>query len=147
MESVPLLVSTLVDQECFETTLVDTGCLSYGVISSSFVRKNNLERIAINPRRLSGFDGTFSSSTTEVAVVRTDINGHIQDRVFLYIVPKLSGYDAIMGLSWIKDQRRQIDPKGRWLRIRSSRTKVPNITREKRLSLECISISVTSFGT
>jgi hypothetical protein len=39
MESPPFTISTLVNQECFAKTLVDTGCLAYGVIDSHFAKK------------------------------------------------------------------------------------------------------------
>jgi hypothetical protein len=146
MDGDPLLVLILVNQECFATTLVDTGCLFYGVASAFFVQKNNLKRIPINPRSLSGFDGVTDALVTEVAVVRIDIDGHTQDRVYLYIVPKLSKYDMIMGLPWIIDQEIRVDPKGRWLKVGPSRTKVLNMTRKRRSILQSIQVAGITFG-
>ncbi|RAL62894.1 hypothetical protein DID88_004735 [Monilinia fructigena] len=89
MDSSPFLVSTLVNKDCFAKTLLDSGCLSYGLVSSAFATKNNLQRIPIPPRGLSGFDAPSSGKVTDVAVVSLDIDGHYEERSFLYIVPKL----------------------------------------------------------
>lgn len=47
MDGIPFLVSTMVNNKCFADTLVDTGCLSYGLISERFATRNNLQRINI----------------------------------------------------------------------------------------------------
>jgi hypothetical protein len=54
MDKPPFLVLTLINKEAFTETLVDSGCLSYGVIDSRFARKYNLQRIKITPRELVG---------------------------------------------------------------------------------------------
>ncbi len=54
MDEPPFLISTLINKEAFAETLVDSGCLSYGVIDSRFARKHNLQRIKISPRELVG---------------------------------------------------------------------------------------------
>jgi hypothetical protein len=78
LEVPPFLVSTLVNQECFAKTLPDTGCLTYGLIDSRFVRKHNLQRKKILPREMGGFDGEGKAVIVDkLAVIYTDINGYI----------------------------------------------------------------------
>ena len=96
MNSLPILVSTLINRECFAKTLVDTRCLSYGIIDSRFARKYNLSRISIAPRALTGFDGPVTGEINEVIAVRIDINGHIEEKVFFYVVLRLATYDLIL---------------------------------------------------
>lgn len=128
METPPFLVSMLVNQTCYAKTNVDSGCLAYSVIHSCFVQRNNLQRIRIDPRPLSGYDGGTGCVVEEIAIFQADLNGHVQERVYAYIVPKLGGCDVIMGLPWIVDQEIKIDPRARHLRIGFSQTEVPNLT-------------------
>ena len=98
MDCAPFLVSTLINKECFAKTLIDTGCLSYGLIDSRFATKHNLQRIPISPRSLTGFDSPTDDLITEVAVVSLDIDGHYEERAFLYIAPRLALYDIILSI-------------------------------------------------
>ena len=103
MDGAPFLVSTLINRECYAKTLVDSGCLSYGIIDSRFATKHNLQRISISPRTLTGFDAPSPSGlVTEVAVVVIDIDGHCEDQAFFYVAPRLASYDMILGMQWIK---------------------------------------------
>jgi len=104
MDSPPFLVSILVNGICFARTLVDCGCLTYGMIDSRFAAKHNLERKIIEPRNLTGFEEVSSSQVTEVAYMSIDINGHREEKVFFYIVPKLASYDLLLGMSWLVKQ-------------------------------------------
>ena len=96
MDGAPFLISTLVNKECFARTLLDTGCLSYGLIDSRFATKNGLQRIPISPRSLTGFNAPSSDQVIEVAVVSIDVDGHCKEQSFFYIVLKLASYDMIL---------------------------------------------------
>jgi len=48
------------------------------------------------------FDEPSDSSVNEVAVIQIDINRHQKSRAFFYIVFKLTFYNLILGLSWMK---------------------------------------------
>lgn len=146
METPPFLVSMLVNQTCYAKTNVDSGCLAYSVIHSCFVQRNNLQRIRIDPRPLSGYDGGTGCVVEEIAIFQADLNGHVQERVYAYIVPKLGGCDVIMGLPWIVDQEIKIDPRARHLRIGFSQTEVPNLTYQKEKKLDCVQVSAAVFG-
>ncbi len=110
MDSNPFLVPVLVNRESFPRTLADTGCLSYGLIDSRFARKHNLKRIPIRPRAMVGFETVSQEEVREVAVVRLDIDGYIEERAFLYVVPRLASYDMILGKPWIKKNDIRIRP-------------------------------------
>lgn len=102
MDSKPLLISTQINQDILAPALVDSGCLSYGVVDSHFVQKHGLERIRITPREMEGFDGVPASQVTAVAVVNLQVGQH-NGRAFLYIVPRLmTGINLILGLSWMR---------------------------------------------
>lgn len=104
MDEEPFLVSTLVNKDCFATTLVDTGCTSYGLVDSRFATKHNLQRIPIHPREVTGFDALSGDKISEVAVMSIDIDGHLEERAFAYVVPRLALYDMILGMAWIKNR-------------------------------------------
>jgi predicted aspartyl protease len=97
MDCDPFIVSALIDDTCFAETLVDTGCLSYGLCDPRFAQKNKLTRLRIDPRTISGVDGRVITEINEVAVVRLDLDGYRERRVFLYVAPT-GHYDMILGL-------------------------------------------------
>jgi Aspartyl protease len=45
-------------------TLIDTGCDTYGIVSSHFVNKNQLERMKIRPQTIRGFDGPVKKKSS-----------------------------------------------------------------------------------
>lgn len=108
MDGEPFVVSALVNDISFANALIDTGCLSYGLCDSRFAQKNNLKRIRITPREVSGFDGKVSSSVDEVAVISLDLDGHRESRVFCYVLP-IGHYDMILGMPWITAQDARIN--------------------------------------
>ena len=99
----PFVVSALVNDVTFADTLIDTGCLSYGLCDTRFARKHNLMRIPIKPRDITGFDGRVSSTVNEVAVVLLDLDGYREERVFMYVTP-IGDYNIILGMPWITAQ-------------------------------------------
>ena len=147
MDGPPFLVSTLVNRDCFAKTLLDSGCLSYGLVSSSFAIENDLQRIKIPARSLSGFDAPSEDTVTEVAVVSLDIDGHHESRSFLYVVPRLESYDIILGLPWIVKQDARINGPMSECLIRSTDTLVRNqaSTLEPDYTLDCAPISIKAF--
>lgn len=104
----PFVVSALVNDVTFADTLIDTGCLAYGLCDPRFAQKHKLTRISITPRDITGFDGKFSSSIDEIAVVSLDLDGYREERVFLYVAP-ISDYNMILGMPWITAQDARIN--------------------------------------
>jgi transposase InsO family protein/predicted aspartyl protease len=145
MDGPPFLVATLVNRDCFAQTLIDTGCLSYGVINARFVKKHNLQRIKIKPRTMSGFKDEVECVIDEVAVVRIDIDGHVEQEVFFYIVPYLA-YDMILGRPWFVKNDVVFAGKKPSLFVHSTGTRIWNRTVRKYRFLDCIQVAATTFG-
>lgn len=61
MNGKPFAVNAYVNDITFANTLIDTGCLSYGLCDSRFAQKNNLARLKMNPREVVEFDGKIAS--------------------------------------------------------------------------------------
>ncbi|RKF84269.1 hypothetical protein GcM1_127001, partial [Golovinomyces cichoracearum] len=119
MDCKPFIVNTFINDIVSTSTLIDTGCLSYGLCDSNFAQKNNLVRLKVNPREVVGFDGKIASSVNEVAVVDIDLDGHRQSKVFLYI-SQLGQYDIILGIYWIVSQDVRINGPRSEIGIRST---------------------------
>ena len=141
----PFLVLILVNKACFATTLVDTGCSSYGLVDSRFAMKHNLQCIPIHPRGVTGYNALSGDKITEVAVISIDIDGHSEERAFAYIVPRLALYDMILGMAWVKKQRVLVDGSKSECMIASTGTIVRNRAKVKDLEVDCIVVSATSF--
>jgi hypothetical protein len=148
MDCDPFIVSALVDNYCFANTLIDTGCLSYGLCDPRFAQKNAFPRMQIEPRSVSGVDGQVTAVIDEVVIVRLDLDGYREERVFLYVAP-IGDYDMILGMPWVTAQDVRINGPRSELRIGGSsgvlvksksellRTEV-NITR-------AVAVSAVSF--
>ena len=54
----------------------------------------------IAPRQVTGVDGKLTDETDEVIAVELNLEGHVQEKVFLYAAP-ISDYDIILGIPWI----------------------------------------------
>ena len=145
MDGIPFLVPMIVNDQCVAKTLLDTGCLAYGLVSRRFALKNKLQRIDISPRGLSGFDGPSDDVITQVAAVRIDIDGH-SERAFCYVVPRLDDYDMILGLPWMIKQDVRINAAASECRIASSDTPVRNRARKPDSAIKCTAISAVRFS-
>lgn len=99
------------------------------MIDERFVRRNKLQRIPIPSREVTAFDGDQGTTTSEIVSVQTDIDGHIQYKVCLYIIPKIDDHDMIMGLAWMKDQEVTIHSKEEYLEIGPRRLMIENNTK------------------
>lgn len=145
MDSAPFTMSILINKETYASTLFDTGCLSYGMITSRFAQRHNLQRMKINPRTLTGFDGPSGSSVDEVAVVQIDIDGHQETRAYFYVVPKIASYDLILGLPWMKQNEVVLDAGNASLTIGSTGTYVRNREVSVGGDFSHLMVSATSF--
>ena len=113
----PILLPTLVNKASLAQTMVDTGCLCYGLCDPKFATQNRLKRIGIKPFFMEAFDGEKATRPIrEVAVADLDFEGY-QERVWMYVTP-LGGYDMYLGMPWIRKRGVQLDQKGERLRIR-----------------------------
>lgn len=148
MDGSPFLVSVRVNGTVYAKTLVDTGCLSYGTISSAFVRKHCLPRIQIRPRSLVGVNYEVNGSIREVTYIDSDLDGHRQKRIFLYIVPDQKSYDLILGLPWMAAEDVVLSPRRAKLTIRSSGIQIWSDTfRDRREpTIDCVQVMASVFA-
>lgn len=141
----PFLVSTLINKECFAKTLIDTGCLSYGMIDSRFATCHNLQRFSISPVQMVTFEADSKDQISEVAVAHIDIDGHVEKRIFFYIAPRLADYDLILGMPWVTKNDARINvPKDECL-IAATATTVKNQTDVLELTPDYIAVSAVAF--
>lgn len=101
------------------TALIDHGTSCYATVSSSFAEKAGLPRIEITPRALEGVTPDHAGVIREVTYMSIDIDGHIQERVFLYVIPH-QVEDVILGLRWIQSEGAVLKPREGVLEIESS---------------------------
>ena len=96
----------------------------------------------ITPRQMEAFDGEVPEMIREVAVFGMDIDGHYEPRAFLYVVPRISGSDMILGMQWLRLQDVRIHSSRSELFISSSGTLVRNRVSEvptpKSEKMDCI---------
>jgi len=97
MDEKPLLVSALINGISTSQALVDSGCLVYGIVSERFVRRHQLSCVSIEPRHLQSVEGISEDAVSRITSFDLDIGGHQQKRVYFYIVPKIKGYEMILG--------------------------------------------------
>ena len=93
----PFIISTLIDGCAFTETMIDTGCLFNGLYDPRFIQRHSLTRLKITLRQVTGIDGKLTDETDEVIAIELDLEGHVQDKVFLYVAP-IGDYDIILGM-------------------------------------------------
>jgi hypothetical protein len=129
----------LVNKECFTKTLLDSGYLSYRLVSFSFTIRNRFPRIPIPLRGLSGFDTLSDDTVIEVTAVSLDIDGYYEAKSFLYVISCLESYNMILGLPWIIKQDARINSPTSECLIMSTNTLVRNqadVLEAENLSLQ-----------
>jgi len=92
-----------------------------------------------------GFDGPVTGEINEVVVVRIDIDGYIEEKVFFYVVLRLATYDLILGMLWFRKQDIRLYPQRSWLEIRSTGTRVRNRTVQKDQKLDYTPVLAAAF--
>ncbi len=102
MNSALFTMSMLINKKSYAHILYNTECLFYEMITSCFAKNHNLQCMKIRSHMITEFDEPSNSSVNEVAVVQININRHQKSRTFFYIVFKLTSYDLILSLSWMK---------------------------------------------
>jgi hypothetical protein len=134
LDSPPFIVHTIVDQVASARTMVDTGCLTYGVISETFVKTHQIPTVTITPRVVKGAVGE-PSTLTEIVRVRLDIGTHSEMGACLYVLPDQLGYDMILGMPWLKRHEGQLDAKRGRLYLRATRSRLWNEVKRPMASL------------
>jgi hypothetical protein len=148
MDGDPFVVPALVNDESFANTMIDSGCLSYGLCDYKFARKHKLERVRIRPRLVSGVDGSATDTVDEVVAVQLDLDGHREERVFMYLT-RIGEYDMILGLPWISAQGAMIDARKSELLLQSTGTTVKSVRAASdryRGCVKAVQVSAATFG-
>jgi predicted aspartyl protease len=147
MDGEPFVISALIDGHSFAETLIDTGCLSYGLCDPRFAQRNRLTRLKITPRSVTGVDGKLTAVTDEVVAVELDLDGHREERVFLYVSP-IGHYDMILGMPWVRAQDVRINGPRSEMKIMTTgvvvRSKDAFSELEKTIG-RAVSVSAASF--
>ncbi|KAJ6436050.1 hypothetical protein O9K51_11425 [Purpureocillium lavendulum] len=96
------------------------------IISKNLFHSLKLPRIPIRPRYLKQAAKSSNKPIIDtITYMSIDIDGHQQERVFMYVVPN-SSYDMILGKPWMKDNDVMLDTKNECLEFRRSGIKVWN---------------------
>lgn len=143
VENEPLIVNIAVNTIHSLDALLDTGCLSYGVIDSSVVSRLNLERVKCSPKKLQAIDRITVTTIDEMATFTLDVGGHQQHRVYLYIVPHIEGYSCILGLPWMQKQDVTVCTKKKLLRFGS--TEITIDLNHKKIDIGQVGAAAFSF--
>ena len=147
MDGEPFVVSALIDGCAFAETMIDTGCLSNGLCDPRFARRHGLTRLKIAPRQVTGVDGKLTDETDEVVAIELDLEGHVQDKVFLYVAP-IGDYDIILGMPWIRAQDVRINGPRSEMKIMSTGIVVRSKTAFHEMEetvIRAVQVSATSF--
>lgn len=107
-----LQINSIVDQKSNACTLVDSGCLSYGMVSEKFVLKHQLQRIPITPIAIEGYDGPRGGEIKEAAKLVLDEGAGEEHIAMVYILPHIENYDIILGLPWMVHRKARLNPTG-----------------------------------
>ena len=146
MNSTSLVITTLLNAECYAQTLIDTDCLSYRVIDEKFVAKNHLQRMKIKSQSIAGYDSSWSSYIKKVAVVWMNIDEYCREQTFFYIVSHIEGYDLLLELLWVKAEQVSISAEREWITIKQLGRKTPNQCTESNDKSDSL-ISATAYLT
>ena len=135
-------VSTLINRTTNISAMIDSGCLTYGLVPEYIVSRLELQRIPISPRPIEGWDGRDETSSNAIAYLTIDVGGQPHE-AYLFIVPKLD-YDMILGRPWMMGQKATFSFDHRYL-IFESGAYAPRTEVEKSLELYQVGASAYSL--
>jgi len=75
-----------------------------------------------------------------------DIDRHLEDKAYFYVVPKLASYDLILGMPWITKQDVRLNAPRSEIKILSTGTIVRNHAAEAPYDLDCVAVSAVAFN-
>jgi hypothetical protein len=144
MHSPPFVVRSLVDYTAQAHTLIDSGNLTYGVVSEEFARRNRFTKLQIAPKFVQGVTGGLY--ITQIVRVRLDLDSHSENSAFFYVVPDQLGYDLILGLPWLSRHDARLEPNRGKLYLRSSGARIFRTDKRTPPSLNLAMISASAMG-
>lgn len=133
MHARPFVVRSLLDYTAQACTLIDSGNLTYGVVSERFAQKSGLTQIEIKPRRIQGATGdTF---ITRIVRARLDLDSHSENDAYFYVMPDKLGYDLILGLPWLNRHDARIEPQRGRLYLRTTGARILRLDKKPPVNL------------
>lgn len=145
MTSPPFVIQTLVDYNATACTMVDSGCLAYGVISDKFVKKHHIPTLDITPTPVKGATGQ-TENITQIVRTRMDIGTHSEDGAFFYVLPDNLGYDLILGLPWLNRFDGRLEAKRGRLYLRTTGSRIYRHDKNPQVDLHVLQISAAAMG-
>ncbi|KAI0997402.1 hypothetical protein K3495_g10783 [Podosphaera aphanis] len=120
MNGNPFLVDVLINNLFTVPALIDSGCDCLAAISNSLVRKADLPRIEVSPRKLTEATNSVQDGEliTEMTKIELDINGY-QRTLYAYIIPGLS-HGLILGKPWMEREDVIYHTRERYMEIREA---------------------------
>ncbi|KAJ6436802.1 retrovirus polyprotein [Purpureocillium lavendulum] len=137
MDSPPMYANIGINREYYSKVFIDCGCLCYGTVNETFVRKLRLPRIPIRPRTLDQISTSLYGAIRGVTYADIDIDGYRKNRVFFYIIPGQDD-EVILGRTWMNQEDVTLYPSKGLLHIGSQdhwvKERDPNRTERYELS-------------
>ncbi|KAI0996930.1 hypothetical protein K3495_g11254 [Podosphaera aphanis] len=114
------LIDVLINNIYTVPTLIDSGCDCLAAVSNSLVRKANLPRIEVTPRKLAEATDNIQKGEliTEMTKMEIDIDGY-QKTLYAYIIPRLS-QELILGKPWMEREDVLYDARDHFMEIREA---------------------------
>ncbi|KAJ6436365.1 retrovirus polyprotein [Purpureocillium lavendulum] len=137
MDSPPMYANIGINREYYSKVFIDCGCLCYGTVNETFVRKLRLPRIPIRPRTLDQISTSLYGAIRGVTYADIDIDGYRKNRVFFYIIPGQDD-EVVLGRTWMNQEDVTLYPSKGLLHIGSQdhwvKERDPNRTERYELS-------------
>ena len=148
MSSNGITLEALVNQHSFASTLIDTGNLTFALISPRFAKRAGLQCMLIKPRSLEGVTAN-PGAIREIARLTINLEGY-QETLFGYIGPAHPGYDIILGRPWMNKRNVTISPKKNSIYIHSTGQRLHLLSTEDRpihRDYKIREVSAAAYGT
>jgi hypothetical protein len=122
MEDRPFKISTVINDTTSTSALIDSGCLSYGMIDSRLADRLHLPRISCGPIGLQAVNQVTSNAITEAVCIKLDVGGRVTPKAYLYVLPKMEEYSMILGRPWLRFEHAVKDVEAGTLTFKDTRT-------------------------
>jgi hypothetical protein len=128
-EAKPLTVHMLINYNHYASTMLDSGCLTYALVSAQFARKAKLECINLpTPKILQGIEGT--GIIKQACCFTYDIEGYTRTGWGYMAENTHLGFDILLGRSWFNKHNVTIAPAKNSIYIHSERTRIHLCSKE-----------------
>jgi hypothetical protein len=134
MKAKPLSVHLLINNTHYASTMLDSGCLTYALVSAQFARKAKLQCINLStPKTLQGVEGT--GIIKQACCFTYDIEGYTRTGWGYMVENTHLGFDMLLGCSWFNKHNVTIAPAKNSIYIHSERTHIHLRSKEGELLL------------